>query len=272
MEECISENNGSKKRARDDSGELDSNSPESKRVNASTNSDPNPPESERVDTDIKPDSPDSNKNQHDLVDNSTESNCVENELDSPEVMKFREDILDILDEPEMVPEIQDLDSVIRSFEEEILQTSPAQPHPPVNSVSGESQPDLGYLLEASDDELGLPPAVSEAQAQNQPVNTSDGNEEAANGLANVVGIEDELPSYDSFELGLHERVTNWNDNPTNGNGDFVTVDGFDYDMSDFSDFAGGPFLLCERLGIFGPGWAKLETLDAALVAVDKEVL
>ncbi|PWA43953.1 hypothetical protein CTI12_AA530710 [Artemisia annua] len=55
---------------------------------------------------------------------------------------------------------QDLDSFIKSFEEEIS-------HPPENttsgdrsSESGESRPEIEFLLEASDDELGLPPTES----------------------------------------------------------------------------------------------------------------
>ncbi|KAL3512259.1 hypothetical protein ACH5RR_024976 [Cinchona calisaya] len=238
MEECTGENSGIK-RARDDSGELGSSSPESKRVNAYIDADPKTDESDRVDTETKLHSPESNGSQQDWDRNSTESNGAENELDSQAVVKFREDILDILYETEMVPEVQDLDSVIRSFEEEILQLSPATGHPPaveLKSDSGECQPDLGYLLEASDDELGLPPNVSEAPAQNQSINMSTGNVEADNGLGNIAGYENELPSYDSFELGLGERVTDWDNYGANGNGDFLTVDGlFDYlDGSDFN--------------------------------------
>lgn len=224
MEECAGENKSSKKRARYDSGELEPDSPESKRVQVGTDSDP---ESDRVDADKKPDSNEPNQSQHDSEDNSTESDPAENELDPPGVMTFREDILDILDEPEIATGIQDLDSVIRSFEEEIIQSSPSLVHPPAgefNSDSGDSRPDLGYLLEASDDELGLPPTVSESQAQNQPLNMPDGNEQDVDGLGNMVGFEHELPNYDSFELGLGE-----NNHGASGNGDFVTVDGlFDY--------------------------------------------
>lgn len=227
MEECTGGTGSSKKRARHDSGELGSDSPESKRVEVSSDSDPSPPESDRVDTEHnKP--------------NSTESNRADNELDPPLVMTFREDILDIFDDQEIVTQIPDLDSVIKSFEDEIIQSSPSLARPPAsefNSDSGDSQPDLGYLLEASDDELGLPPTVAESQAQNQPTNMSGGNEEGVNGPGNMVGFEHELPSYDSFELGLGE-----NNYDTNGNGDFVTVDGlFDHsDGTDFSDFGWRP--------------------------------
>lgn len=241
MEECTGRNGSSKKRARHDSGELCSDSPESKRVEVSSDSDPSPPESDRVDTEHnKPDSNDSNKSQHDSEHNSTESNRADNELDPPLVMTFREDILDIFDDQEIVTQIPDLDSVIKSFEDEIIQSSPSLARPPAsefNSDSGDSQPDLGYLLEASDDELGLPPTVAESQAQNQPTNMSGGNEEGVNGPRNMVGFEHELPSYDSFELGLGE-----NNYDANGNGDFVTVDGlFDHsDGTDFSDFGWRP--------------------------------
>ena len=78
----------------------------------------------------------------------------DSESDSAEVKRLRENLLDFLDDSDSVPTIQDLDSVMKSFEEEI---SPV-PVVDLTSESGESQPDLGYLLEASDDELGLPPS------------------------------------------------------------------------------------------------------------------
>ncbi|KAI3976337.1 hypothetical protein MKX01_021879 [Papaver californicum] len=79
------------------------------------------------------------------------------ELESSlETKCIRENLL-ILDEDESDESItQDLDSVMKSFEEEI-----SLPPRDVNNnfiVGGDTdeQPDLGFLLEASDDELGLP--------------------------------------------------------------------------------------------------------------------
>ncbi|KAI3984758.1 hypothetical protein MKX01_039375 [Papaver californicum] len=76
---------------------------------------------------------------------------------SLETKRIRENLL-ILDEDESDESItQDLDSVMKSFEEEI-----SLPPRDVNNnfvVGGDTdeQHDLGFLLEASDDELGLPP-------------------------------------------------------------------------------------------------------------------
>nr|GMD38002.1 uncharacterized protein LOC109159541 [Ipomoea batatas] len=139
MEECTLNKNGNK-RARDDSA-FDSVAPKSKRVNSN------------------------------LVEDNTVSDLSGVDLDSPAVKHIKKDILEILDEPEILidrePDIQGLDSVIQSFEEEILHPAPPPPEQTAvdvtSSGSGESQLELGYLLEASDDELGLPPTVSPAK-------------------------------------------------------------------------------------------------------------
>ncbi|KAI3996820.1 hypothetical protein MKX01_041120 [Papaver californicum] len=80
------------------------------------------------------------------------------ELESSlETKRIKENLL-ILDEDESDESItQDLDYIMKSFEEEI-----SLPPRDVNNnfiVGGDTdeQPDLGFLLEASDDELGLPP-------------------------------------------------------------------------------------------------------------------
>ncbi|XP_020412156.1 uncharacterized protein LOC18785288 [Prunus persica] len=88
-------------------------------------------------------------------------NSDDSEHDSAEVKRLREDLLGFLDESELEAATQDLDSVMKSFEEEIASTTSS-----VGSGTGgrsdvrfgESNPDLGYLLGASDDELGLPPS------------------------------------------------------------------------------------------------------------------
>ncbi|KAG6392775.1 hypothetical protein SASPL_147001 [Salvia splendens] len=117
-----------------------------------------------------------------LVKTETESE----EIDSPEVERLREDLLDGIDEDsDLCTSIHDLDSFMKSFEEEIT-TSPTSSHGSgaaekrivesasdcgesgeveegiveLVSDSGESRPDLGYLLEASDDELGIPPPAT----------------------------------------------------------------------------------------------------------------
>jgi hypothetical protein len=68
-----------------------------------------------------------------------------------------EDLLDMLDDDTDAAAAGDLASVMRSLEEEIGSFEDV-----AGAAAGEPtsapQPELGFLLEASDDELGLPPA------------------------------------------------------------------------------------------------------------------
>ncbi|KAG8475675.1 hypothetical protein CXB51_032410 [Gossypium anomalum] len=86
----------------------------------------------------------------------------ESGLDSPDVKRLRDDLF--LDDSDSLPLNQDLASVMKSFEEEIAAvpstSTESMPVVDLTSDSGDSQPDLGYLLEASDDELGLPPPTA----------------------------------------------------------------------------------------------------------------
>ncbi|KAK6280781.1 hypothetical protein POUND7_014606 [Theobroma cacao] len=154
---------------------------------------------------------------------------AESELDSPEVKRLRDDLLDFLDDSDSVPVNQDLASVMKSFEEEIsaAASTATVPVPLVDltSDSGESKPDLGYLLEASDDELGLPP----------PAATTTGSEElssevtelalvdsdSSSGIGELWRFEDQIPNYESFEFGIGDHL----------NGDHVTYCGL-YEYSD----------------------------------------
>ena len=104
------------------------------------------------------------------------------------------------------------------------------------SDSDEPQPQIRYLLEASDDELGLPPPLASSAPETN-------NEEFVNELirvssdSSVVGdfweFEYPIPSYDSFELGSEVSY--------NVNTEYVAFDGlFDhsdvyYDSGAFSD-------------------------------------
>ncbi|XP_049397222.1 uncharacterized protein LOC125861344 [Solanum stenotomum] len=112
---------------------------------------------------------------------------------SPEVKQIREEVLDILDEQEILtdrlPEVEELDSVMKSFEEEIVHPSIQQ----TNLDSIDPQLDLSYLLEASDNELGLPPTVLSSDDHVNAKNNVDGSE-------NVIEFEKEL--LPSHELGL----------------------------------------------------------------------
>ncbi|XP_010263565.1 PREDICTED: uncharacterized protein LOC104601793 [Nelumbo nucifera] len=171
------------------------------------------------------------------------------ESDSPEAKRIRDNLLDILDDADTVldrnPGNQDLASVIKSFEEEIS-LPPSQLPPEVEVAhSTESQPDLGYLLEASDDELGLPPTFSSSSGEEEK------NEEDdilcvssdAIGFDQIWGFDDDIPSYDSLGFGISSE----NNNNDEGNaGEFVALGGlFDYSdvfsgSSDFSDSSWRP--------------------------------
>ncbi|WVZ13720.1 hypothetical protein V8G54_011286 [Vigna mungo] len=111
----------------------------------------------------------------------------------------------MLDDADNVPDrdtVQGLDSVIKSFEDEIkAPTLDLDPNDPTQVPdSGELQTKLGYLLEASDDELALLE------------------------LAGFNGFEDYVPGFDAFGFGSGFAAES-----DGGAGGFVTVDGlFDY--------------------------------------------
>ncbi|XP_022736763.1 uncharacterized protein LOC111289749 [Durio zibethinus] len=157
---------------------------------------------------------------------------------SPEAKRIQEDLLNILDDSDPVigpdPIIQGLDSVIKSFEEEIL--VPAQvPVPVMTSHSGESQPELGFLLEASDDELGLPPSFSSLEEEQKfgTVNVEEGGGSGAAGCGEMLGYEFPIPSYESFELEIGGD-SGTNNNHTNSV-DFVVLGGLFEPTVDISE-------------------------------------
>lgn len=168
-------------------------------------------------------------------------------LDSPEVKRLREDLLDNFDDAEFYTASQELDSFMKSFEEEILSGSAATTATSAgvvdltSSESGESQPDLGYLLEASDDELGLPPSTSEGQTGNEEERTELVRVESYSSelSSELWGYSEEIPSYDSFGIGMGE----FGDYYGNGGGEYVALDGlFDYSDLGFgsTDFTWRP--------------------------------
>lgn len=152
-----------------------------------------------------------------IRDDSTEL-----EINFPEVKRLREDLLDDLYDSEFSTPSHDFDLFMKSFEEEITPSQPPETAG-VSSESGESQPVLGYLLEASDDELGLPP----------PAET----ESARHGLGNEFwGLEEQIPSYDSFDLEIAEsgHYSGF------GSGEYVGLDGL-FEQSDLG-FGSGDYL------------------------------
>lgn len=146
----------------------------------------------------------------------------DSEADSPEVKRLREDLLDGLDdESEFCTSTQDLDSFMKSFEEEIL-ASPAGAEDRVIDLvsgSGESRPDLGYLFEASDDELGIPPPTASPVGAGNELRTEFVTVESDS--SEFGGEFWDVPGYDTYGFGLGEAE--------NYSGEYVALDGlFDY--------------------------------------------
>lgn len=202
------EEKNDKKRARDDSA-VDSPESNLTRVD-SAGSDLGSPESKRVRAGSEP-SPES----------------ADSDLCSPEAKRIQDDLLNILDDSEGVtdrdPAIQGLDSVIRSFEEEILV-------PQVQSVldlcveAAETRSELGYLLEASDDELGLPPSFGSSAEDDGKV--ADGDLPPAGfGFGETMAFENEMTGYDTFQFV--PEASNSNNHETDN--EFVILGGlFDF--------------------------------------------
>lgn len=223
MDQDSKENSDScnRKRGRDDS---ECNSPQSKLIRLeSVDSDDNSPDPviNLLDSD------NSSGDSDNISENHVEP--VNSGVNSPEAKRIQVDLLDIFDESDE-PMIQGLDSVIKSFEEEILvPVAGTVPTATDVTVCGESQLELGYLLEASDDELGLPPTFSGEKVSAvdlAPVTSGSG----ATGFGEMLGFEDEILSYDSFEFGLGgDSDSNSYNGSYNDSGDFVALGGlFDY--------------------------------------------
>lgn len=129
------------------------------------------------------------------------------EFQSAEVKRLRDDLLGFLDDSDPDPGAPDLDSLMRSFQDEIAAASASSlPSPAAVEVvdltaeSGDSKSELGYLLGASDDELGLPPT-------NTPSSGEVASREAewvrvASGIGEFWEFDGGMPSYaDSFQFG-----------------------------------------------------------------------
>ncbi|KVH96305.1 uncharacterized protein LOC112528072 [Cynara cardunculus var. scolymus] len=148
------------------------------------------------------------------------SDSDESEFNSPEAKRIRDDLLDTLDDSDVCTVGQDLDSFIKSFQDEI---SPPPETVDLASESGESRPDLEFLFEASDDELGLPPTgTTPNDSERIPVSTESVE------VGEFCWLDDQIPNYDSFEYGFDYAAEDVNFN-NNHNGEYVALDGlFDY--------------------------------------------
>uniref|UniRef100_A0A0E0JDN7 Uncharacterized protein n=1 Tax=Oryza punctata TaxID=4537 RepID=A0A0E0JDN7_ORYPU len=147
--------------------------------------------------------------------------AAEDEADEAKRLRA-EDLLDMLDDDtDAGGAAGDLASVMRSFEEEIV----------AGDVAGDvapTQPELGFLLEASDDELGLPPATASSSEEEAGA----GEPEDAIGFGGQIwGFEDEIGGggYAGYALTSPEAVAaaaaaaEWDD------------DGFDAGLFGFGD-------------------------------------
>lgn len=189
---------------------------------------------DEVDDSVGVNSPESKLARVDSANANASKDSSDSGVRSPVVMRIQDELLDIFDDSEPDPAIQGLDSVIRSFEEEILVPDPAPP-PVMTSVSGESRPELGYLLEASDDELGLPPSFSSG-GEEQKIETVGLEETVGPGpgpgpvTLDDMGLGfDELPNFDPYKVEPDNMVAN----------DFITLGGglFEsYEAGDLSEF------------------------------------
>lgn len=106
-------------------------------------------------------------------------------------------ILDILSDDDDV-DAGDVADVVRSLEEEI-----SAPAPATEGVNGPSLSDFQYLLEASDDELGIPPAAetatsSAADDRGVVVEVSDDEPEVP-GFDRIWGFEDDVALINPYE-------------------------------------------------------------------------
>ncbi|XP_054810290.1 uncharacterized protein LOC129311870 [Prosopis cineraria] len=150
----------------------------------------------------------------------------ESGLESPEVKRLRDDLLDLLDDTDPALSSQDLDSVMKSLQEEISASSSPAPAVDLTSDSGDSQPQIGYLLEASDDELGLPPPGESVNPDGKgelPTELIPALSDSS-GIAELWEFENQIPSYDSFDLGTGAEY--------NGNSaEYLAFDGL-FDHSD----------------------------------------
>ncbi|XP_026383557.1 uncharacterized protein LOC113279059 [Papaver somniferum] len=148
---------------------------------------------------------------------------------SLETKRIRENLL-ILDDDESDKSItQDLDSVMKSFEEEISLPPPEDMNNFVVGGDVDEQPDLGFLLEASDDELGLPPcnfssSSTSTASTEEDVESNFGNSTTiSEGLDQIWSFDDDqFPNYQDFGID-DENLQQQNNNIINSDlvgGDF----------------------------------------------------
>ncbi|KVH97631.1 uncharacterized protein LOC112523405 [Cynara cardunculus var. scolymus] len=138
--------------------------------------------------------------------------------------RIRDDLLVVLPDSDVFTATSDLESLMNSFENEISELPQSVTVANCETVSGESLPDLGFLFEASDDELGLPPTdITPVETEKNGV-----SDEWIEVLGEVWRLEDQMFSYDSLEYGFGYACDDAYINTYN-NVEYVALDGlFDY--------------------------------------------
>ncbi|KAJ8492410.1 hypothetical protein OPV22_014131 [Ensete ventricosum] len=129
------------------------------------------------------------------------------EQESQEAKRLRDDLFLHVHDDDAEAGDEDIASVMKSLEEEIALSSPPPPPPPTRALVKTDQPDLGFLLEASDDELGLPPPALSSSDDGGEVPAAD--DPAAEGVAvegvvfgQIWGLDDDISGYDGFDFGI----------------------------------------------------------------------
>ncbi|KAK1298337.1 hypothetical protein QJS10_CPB14g00327 [Acorus calamus] len=167
--------------------------------------------------------------------------------ESPDAKRFRSELLDILSDddassvsddgeaPPSAASTDDLANVMRLLEEEIS----LPPPPPPDPSTSDPRDDLGFLLEASDDELGLPPAAAEGgeEVRESVVGDLMKDQVETVGFGQIWGFDDEIVSYDALGVNSDDNSNDSNNNE----GSVFFEELFDYadalsGPSDFSDF------------------------------------
>ncbi|CAK9176245.1 unnamed protein product [Ilex paraguariensis] len=155
--------------------------------------------------------------------------------ESPEVKRLREDILNDLDDPDQWTGTEDLDLFMKIFEEEISGFSSCVNFENLTSDSGELlQLDLVDLLEASDDELGLPPPSNTSTIEVQNPDDQFELVRDSSELSELWWFDDQITSYNWIE----SSGIGGTDGQNTGNSECV---GFD-ELFDYSDL-GSAYLL-----------------------------
>ncbi|URE45632.1 PRP4 pre-mRNA processing factor 4 [Musa troglodytarum] len=166
------------------------------------------------------------------------------EISSPAAKRLRDELL--LDDDDAGAGEQDLVSVMKTLEEEISLPSPLPPQ-------SQAAVRLGYLCEASDDELGLPPPPSvpssseggEAPELEASTLADEGGATEAVGFCHMWGLDDEFSRYgwpeEVFGIGSEGRGVAESENGMLFDGGlFEYDDTADCSPADFADIPWRP--------------------------------